>query len=90
MFVYSDVYDLDWPGHVFPTQKYRLLYERLLAEALMNEKMFISPEPASDEDVKLVHGKAYLHMLCAMTTNTNMAIWANFEALITKTGLRAL
>ena len=90
MFVYSNAYDLDWPGHVFPTQKYRLLYERLLAETFVSEEMIFSPEPASDEDVKLVHGGAYLHTLRAMTANPNMAIWANFEAPITKTGLRAL
>jgi len=90
MFVYSDDYDLDWPGHVFPTAKYRLLYERVLAEKVAEKEEVLSPVPASDEDMKLVHGPQYLQMLRAMTADPNTAIWAGFEAPITSKTLRAL
>jgi len=90
MFVYSDDYDLDWPRHLFPTTKYRLLYERVLAEEVARKEEVLSPVPASDDDMKLVHGLRYMDTLRAMTADPNMAIWAGFEAPITSKTLQAL
>ena len=61
--VYSDEYDVDIGPHVFPTQKYRLIRERLITEGLLSEDDFEFPEPASDEDILLVHSKEYLNKL---------------------------
>jgi len=53
--VYSDGYDLNLRDHIFPSRKYRLLRARLLAERFASEEDFVAPEPASTEDLMLVH-----------------------------------
>jgi acetoin utilization deacetylase AcuC-like enzyme len=53
--IYHDGYDLNLGGHVFPSQKYRMVRERLLAEKLTESDDFIQPEPATNEDLLLVH-----------------------------------
>ncbi len=62
-FVYSDVYWMvDLGNHVFPAEKYRLIYEKLLQWGVKKEN-FVAPEPASDEDLLLVHSSRYLKKL---------------------------
>ena len=59
-FVYSSEYWMVETGrHVFPLQKYRLVYENLLAMGAKKEN-FLRPRPAPDEDVLLVHTARYL------------------------------
>lgn len=53
--VYHDRYDLNLGPHVFPSQKFRLIYEALLREGLAKSEDFLRPEPASDEDILRVH-----------------------------------
>jgi acetoin utilization deacetylase AcuC-like enzyme len=53
--VYRDGYDLNLRDHIFPSHKYRLLRERFLAEGFAAPEDFIAPEPASTEDLMLVH-----------------------------------
>ena len=53
--VYHDRYDLNLGTHVFPSQKFRLIYQMLLRENLATEEDFLRPEPASDEDILRVH-----------------------------------
>jgi len=58
--VYSDEYWLiDLGNHAFPVRKYRMIYERLLAHGARPEN-FLRPEPATDEDLLLVHTPKYL------------------------------
>jgi acetoin utilization deacetylase AcuC-like enzyme len=62
-FVYSDAYWLvDIGNHVFPTKKYRLIYEKLLFMGVKKQNFF-SPEPALDEDILLVHTSKYIKKL---------------------------
>ncbi len=61
--IYDDRYDLNLGAHVFPSQKYRLVHEALLAQGIATKDDFLVPEPAKDEDVLLVHGKDYIHKL---------------------------
>jgi|SRR5580698_6146345 acetoin utilization deacetylase AcuC-like enzyme len=61
--IYDHHYDLNLGAHVFPSQKYRLVYESLLAQGIATKEDFLHPEPASDEDVLLVHGREYIHKL---------------------------
>jgi acetoin utilization deacetylase AcuC-like enzyme len=62
-FVYSDDYWMLGVGkHVFPIKKYRILYERLLLSGAKKEN-FLAPEPASDEDILLVHSSRYIKKL---------------------------
>jgi acetoin utilization deacetylase AcuC-like enzyme len=59
-FVYSNEYWMVESGkHVFPLQKYRLVYENLLAMGAKKEN-FLRPRPAPDEDILLVHTPRYL------------------------------
>ncbi len=61
--VYSDRYDLNLGDHVFPSVKYRLTKERLLRDNVAKPEDFVEPEPASDEDVALVHHREYIRKL---------------------------
>jgi acetoin utilization deacetylase AcuC-like enzyme len=62
-FVYHDEYwMLDVGKHVFPIKKYRALYERLLLLGAKKEDFF-TPQPASDEDILLVHSSRYVKKL---------------------------
>jgi acetoin utilization deacetylase AcuC-like enzyme len=61
--VYDDRYDLNLGAHVFPSQKYRLVHERLLQDAIASQEDFLKPAPASDEDILRVHSQDYLYKL---------------------------
>jgi acetoin utilization deacetylase AcuC-like enzyme len=62
-FVYSDQYDLNLGTHVFPALKYRLTKDKLLEEGTAKPEEIIAPEPATDEDVALVHDREYIWKL---------------------------
>jgi acetoin utilization deacetylase AcuC-like enzyme len=61
--VYSKDYYLPIGAHVFPAQKYRMIHERLLETREADDDDFIEPAPASDDDVRLVHGAGYVDRL---------------------------
>jgi acetoin utilization deacetylase AcuC-like enzyme len=61
--VYHDQYDLNLGAHVFPSQKFRLIAEALLAEKLASAEDFVRPEPASDEDILRVHTPDWVRKL---------------------------
>lgn len=48
------------PGHPFPMAKYRLLYERVAAEAERLGIALCEPRPASDEELCLAHDADYV------------------------------
>src|SRR5258707_13523286 len=53
--VYHDKYDLNLGPHVFPSQKFRLIAEAIVAEKIAAREDFVRPEPASDQDILRVH-----------------------------------
>jgi len=61
--IYDDRYDLNLGTHVFPSQKYRLVYEQLLQEDNAKPEDFLKPQPASDEDILRVHSQDYVYKL---------------------------
>jgi acetoin utilization deacetylase AcuC-like enzyme len=61
--VYSDAYYLPIGEHVFPAKKYRLIRDSLLAGGVAESSDFLTPEPASDQDILLVHTPQYVHKL---------------------------
>jgi acetoin utilization deacetylase AcuC-like enzyme len=61
--IYHDNYDLNLGAHVFPSQKYRMIRERLLADGSADAGDFLAPEPAADEDVLRVHAPDYVRKL---------------------------
>jgi acetoin utilization deacetylase AcuC-like enzyme len=61
--IYSDDYYLPIGQHVFPAQKYRLVHQRLLDDGTATPEDFRIPQPASDQDILLVHAPAYVSKL---------------------------
>ena len=61
--VYSEKYFLPIGEHVFRADKYRLIHERLFAQGLVDDSDFLTPQPASESDVMLVHAPHYVNKL---------------------------
>jgi acetoin utilization deacetylase AcuC-like enzyme len=59
--VYTPRYHIDIGSHVFPTAKYRLVYERI--ERSHPSVAIIEPQPATWDELALVHTAEYLHKL---------------------------
>jgi len=57
-------------GHIFPIRKFELVRDQLLAEGTLSVDELIEPEPASIEQVKLVHTEDYVTRLCNGTLTT--------------------
>ena len=61
--IYDPRYDLNLGPHVFPSQKFYLVYKKLLREKVAEPTDFILPDPADDEDVLRVHSQEYVRKL---------------------------
>lgn len=61
--IYHDRYDLHLGAHVFPSQKYRLVRDALIAQKFAAPADIIAPAPASDDDILLVHTPEYVRKL---------------------------
>jgi acetoin utilization deacetylase AcuC-like enzyme len=61
--IYSDGYYLPIGQHVFPAEKYRLVHERLIETGVAGPEDFATPQPASDQDILLVHTAQYVEKL---------------------------
>ncbi|HXB72370.1 MAG TPA: histone deacetylase [Candidatus Acidoferrales bacterium] len=61
--VYHEQYDLHLGDHVFPSKKFQWLRERLLRTGFAEASDFTAPEPATDDDVLLVHGREWVTKL---------------------------
>jgi acetoin utilization deacetylase AcuC-like enzyme len=61
--VYHERYDLNLGPHVFPSQKFRLIYEMLLREHIAGQNDFLRPSPATDEDMLRVHTSDWVRKL---------------------------
>jgi len=61
--IYSDDYFLPIGSHVFPAEKYRCIHDRLLATGVAAPSDFVTPRPATDQDVLLVHTPQYVEKL---------------------------
>src|SRR6202140_4010609 len=61
--VYHKDYDLNLGEHVFPSQKFHLIAETLVREGIAAGEDFLTPEPATDEDLLRVHTADWVHKL---------------------------
>src|SRR5271168_1461620 len=61
--VYHEGYDLNLGSHVFPSRKFRMIRDRLLDDEFAVASDFVQPEPASDEDLMLVHQRGWITRL---------------------------
>ncbi|MFH1312394.1 MAG: histone deacetylase [Candidatus Eisenbacteria bacterium] len=58
--VWSEAYEVDLFGHVFPVEKYRLIKDRLITQGAATEADFMRPRPAGRDDLLLVHTPEYV------------------------------
>jgi acetoin utilization deacetylase AcuC-like enzyme len=61
--IYHDAYDLNLGPHVFPSQKFRLIAEKLRADGIASPEDFLRPEPAADADILRVHTEDWVKKL---------------------------
>ena len=61
--IYSDDYFLPIGAHVFPAEKYRRVYDQLIRDGVAAQADFVDPQPASDQDILLVHTPQYVQKL---------------------------
>jgi acetoin utilization deacetylase AcuC-like enzyme len=69
--VYHPRYDLNLGAHVFPSQKFRLLYELLLREKIAVQEDIVEPDRAADEDLLRVHTLEWITKLKTGTLTPN-------------------
>jgi acetoin utilization deacetylase AcuC-like enzyme len=72
--IYSDDYYLPIGTHVFPADKYRRVHDRLLASAVADPADFVVPQPATDQDILLVHTPHYVQKLKTGTLSSREEI----------------
>ena len=61
--VYSDAYYLPIGNHVFPAEKYRRIRDRVISTGVAGPEDFLEPQPATDQDILLVHKPEYVEKL---------------------------
>ncbi len=61
--IYSDDYYLPIGEHVFPAEKYRRIRDRVVETGVAVAEDFVTPKPASDQDILLVHTPEYVEKL---------------------------
>jgi acetoin utilization deacetylase AcuC-like enzyme len=61
--IYSDGYYLPIGSHVFPAEKYGRVRDQLIRASVADASDFLDPNPASDDDILLVHTPEYVRKL---------------------------
>lgn len=61
--IYSDDYFLPIGQHVFPAEKYKRVRDQLIESGVADASDFLTPQPASDQDILLVHTPLYVNKL---------------------------
>jgi acetoin utilization deacetylase AcuC-like enzyme len=59
-FTYSGKYELNIGTHVFPTNKYRLVHDKLISDRLATVEDFHEPPEPDPDDMRLVHTNEYV------------------------------
>ena len=61
--VYHEGYNLDAGEHVFPWRKYRLVRQGLISQGIAQPGDFVTPTPATDDELALVHTRDWIERL---------------------------
>ena len=70
---WSPRYTFDWPGHVFPTAKYRLLFEAVRRAGLADGD-WIEPGPLARADLLLAHTRAFVDEVERLTADPERVV----------------
>jgi acetoin utilization deacetylase AcuC-like enzyme len=73
--VYSPEYDLRLGQHVFPSDKFRRVYDLLRQGPDRHKFRFLEPVPATDDDLLLVHRADYVARLLRCEPTPQELIW---------------
>jgi acetoin utilization deacetylase AcuC-like enzyme len=71
--IYSKDYYMDLGTHVFPGEKYRLIYDLLKKRKKLDDLDILSPRPASISDLGLAHSSSYRDSLFSLKQNSMTA-----------------
>ena len=84
--VWHEAYEVDIGPHVFPTAKYRLVRDRLLAEGTIRAEDVRRPEEATDAEVRLVHTPEYVDKIRAgsLSAHEQMVLEVPFSPSLRK------
>jgi len=69
--IYHPLYDLNLGAHVFPSQKYSLIAEKLVKDGIATPEDFLRPDPADDADILRVHTPDWVNKLKTGTLTQN-------------------
>ena len=61
--VYHERYDLNLGAHVFPSQKFRLISEKLVSDGIAGKNDFLRPEPATETQLTRAHTPEWVSKL---------------------------
>ena len=61
--IYHPRYDLNLGTHVFPSQKFRFIAEKLRSSGIADDTDFLRPQAAPDVDLLRVHTPSWVHKL---------------------------
>jgi acetoin utilization deacetylase AcuC-like enzyme len=86
---HSPRYRLDWPGHVFPSQKYDDVRERLLSLRPDLAPSFVEPSSATREQILSAHQELYLRRIEALY-DTPMLAYREFEVPVSREVMETL
>lgn len=70
---WSPRYTFDWPGHVFPTAKYRLLFDEVRRAGLRDDD-WIEPGPLARDDLLLAHTRAFVDEVERLTADPRRVV----------------
>jgi acetoin utilization deacetylase AcuC-like enzyme len=89
IFIYHPDYQWDWPGHEFRADKFTYIYKQLVGDRTITEQPVLTPNPATEEEVELVHERTYLERLKFMAKNDPDLGIPELEARVTPAYLQA-
>jgi acetoin utilization deacetylase AcuC-like enzyme len=73
--VYDDRYNFEIGQHVFPSHKFRMVHEALVAEGFASLDDFLGPLPACDDDLLRVHTLEYFDKLKNDKLSATERLW---------------
>jgi acetoin utilization deacetylase AcuC-like enzyme len=88
-FIYHPEYQFDWPGHVFRGDKFASIYEQLVGDKVITEQNLLTPNPATEDEVELVHKRNYLERLKFMAGTDPTLGLQECEAPVSEAVLKA-
>lgn len=72
IFVYSPDYNMDLGPHVFPSVKFRFVYDRLMQDARFRSHLFVPPVKLTREQAALVHDEELLDDLLSLNNSKRL------------------